>query len=358
MVPVNGGAATQFTHGVGGEANDTPQFSADGKGVVFRSNRGGAWNIWYQGLDGRGATQLTTGPGEDTSPSVARDGTIVFLNSRARTVVVLYELGTGQSKAILSDGGILWGPAFSPDSAEVVYSRGEPDGAWHLWSVAREGGTPRQLTFGKVPEIYGRYSPDGKEIYFSTWGPEPLSIRTVAREGGETRTLEDKAGTSDSYADISPDGKWLVFMRTENKVSHLFVRAADASGEARRLTASPGALPRWSLDGKWIAFSPDRGLAGGAFIVHPDGSGLKRVADRGGWPVWWPGGDKIGLQRIGPDTNAEFVVVTLATGETKVLPGLRFNGINFPFDVSRDGKWLVTTNAQHLSDEIWLLEKK
>jgi len=38
------------------------------------------------------------------------------------------------------------------------------------------------------------------------------------------------------------------------------------------------------------------------------------------------------------------------------LRGLRFNGVNFPCDVSRDGKWLVTTNSQHISDEIWLLE--
>jgi hypothetical protein len=33
-----------------------------------------------------------------------------------------------------------------------------------------------------------------------------------------------------------------------------------------------------------------------------------------------------------------------------------FYGTNFPFDVSRDGRHLVVTNSQHLSDEIWLLE--
>ena len=91
-------------------------------------------------------------------------------------------------------------------------------------------------------------------------------------------------------------------------------------------------------------------------MVHPDGSGLKRVAERGGWPVWWPGSDKLGLQAIRADGNEEYVVVTMATGEAKVLPGLHFDGVNFPFDVSRDGKWLVTTNSQHVSDEIWVLQ--
>jgi Tol biopolymer transport system component len=91
-------------------------------------------------------------------------------------------------------------------------------------------------------------------------------------------------------------------------------------------------------------------------VVHPDGSGLRRVAERGGWPVWWPDGQKIGMQAVGAEGNVEITVVTLATGETKVLGGLRFNGVNYPFDVSRDGKWLVTTNEEHESDEIWLLE--
>jgi hypothetical protein len=59
---------------------------------------------------------------------------------------------------------------------------------------------------------------------------------------------------------------------------------------------------------------------------------------------------------MGSEANGEFTVVTLATGEARVLPGLRLTGTNYPFDVSRDGKWLVTTNEVDESDEIWLLE--
>jgi Tol biopolymer transport system component len=243
LVSVGGKSATQLTHGSAGVASDTPVFSADGRGVVYGSNQGGAWNLWYVEMNGRGARQLTTGPGPDSSPSMARDGAIAFLNSRRRTVLVLYELATGQSKKILSDTAIFWGPAFSPDGAEVAYSRGEPDGSWHLWSVAKEGGSARQLTFGKVPEVYARYSPDGGEIYYNTWGPEPLSIGRVARNGGMARPLDAKVTTSDSYADTSPDGNWLAFARTENKVAHVYVRAADGTGEARKVTAAAGTVP-------------------------------------------------------------------------------------------------------------------
>jgi Tol biopolymer transport system component len=136
----------------------------------------------------------------------------------------------------------------------------------------------------------------------------------------------------------------------------LYIRAVDGNGEARRVGNMEGAMPRWSPDGKWIAFSPDRGYGGGVFVVKPDGSGLKRVAERGGWPVWWPDGEKIGMQTVGPEGDIQITVVNVATGDASVLPGLRFNGTNFPFAVSADGKWLATTNSVDDEDAIWLLE--
>jgi hypothetical protein len=72
--------------------------------------------------------------------------------------------------------------------------------------------------------------------------------------------------------------------------------------------------------------------------------------------VWWPDGEQIGFQVAGQDGNEQIHVLRLKTGETWTLPNLHFVGTNLPFDVSRDGKWLVTTNAKHISDEIWLLD--
>ena len=81
-----------------------------------------------------------------------------------------------------------------------------------------------------------------------------------------------------------------------------------------------------------------------------------RLTKYGEWAVWWPDGQQIGFQIIGPDGNAHIQVFKMKTGELRTITGLQFLGANFPFDISRDGKWLVTTNYQHVSDEIWLLE--
>jgi hypothetical protein len=51
-------------------------------------------------------------------------------------------------------------------------------------------------------------------------------------------------------------------------------------------------------------------------------------------------------------------VVPSTGGSPRPVPGIAFSGSNHPFDISPDGKLLVTTNAIHVSDEIWLLEPR
>ena len=355
-VPAGGGPAKHLTQDVAGVVSDSPVFTPDGRGVIHRSNRGGASNLWWQPLEDNPPVQLTSGPGPDTSPSVARDGTVAFLNSRSRILLVLYQLAKGESTTVLTDQSRLWAPAFSPDAKEIAYSRGEPDGSWHVWIVSSAGGTPHQLTSGKLPEIYPRFASEGASIIFNTWGVEPLSIWRVPRNGGPAKAATSPGVASDAYGDPSPDGRSIVFARTQDKVSHIYIGPIDGSGEAHRVVEGPGTVPRWSPDGQWISFSPDRGFTSGIYIVHPDGTGLQHLTNTGGWAVWWPDGDQIGFQSIGPDGNTQLQVFTRKTGGLRTLPGLHFGGTNFPFDVSRDGKWLVTTDDHHLSDEVWLLE--
>src|SRR5438876_10785818 len=79
-------------------------------------------------------------------------------------------------------------------------------------------------------------------------------------------------------------------------------------------------------------------------------------SETGGWAVWWPDGERIGFQVVGPDGNQQIQVYDMKSGETRTLSNVHFVGTNFPFDISHDGKKLITTNYRHISDEIWLLE--
>ncbi len=333
-------------------SSHSPVFTPDGRALLHSSNRGGATNLWLLPLNGAPPTQITTGPGPDESPSIARDGTIAFINSRSRQGLFVYDMASNKSRELHSHSGYLWAPVFSPDGKDVACSRSEVDGSWHTWIVPVSGGTAERLTSGSVPEIYPHFTADGKWVIYFTWG-HPNRIWKVARRGGVPMPVTPPRNEDDAYGDVSPDGRWLAFARSEGNMTRIYI-APFEGGEARLLTPSPSTVPRWSPDGRRIAFSPGRTYDGGIFVISADGSGEQRLTETGGWPVWAPDGKHIAYQVIGQDRNQQLRLVSVEDPSSNREIDVRFNGSNYPIDLFPQNL-LVTTNSVHLGSEIWTL---
>ena len=355
LVPSDGGGPRAAIHEPATVFSDWPSFTSDGRGLVHASNRGGATNIWWLPLSGGAPVQLTTGAGPDASPSVAQDGTISYINSRWQDTLELHDLKSGSSRTLLTHTPFIWGPAVSPDGGEIAFSRGEVDGSWHTWTIATGDGTLRQLTSAAAGEVYPRYARDGASVYFHTWN-SPRRIGHVQRAGGPATwpSFGDNK-VDEMFADPSPDGKLLAFVRADPDAERIYVAPA-VGGVAHRLTSSRGTVPRWSPDGSTIAFAGERGYAGGIFVIRSDGTGERQLTKEGGWPVWWPDGSQIGYLAAGPGGNNEIRVVSLGGGAMRSLDSVRLVGLNHPFAVFQDGQRVVVGNAVHLSDEIWVIQ--
>ena len=355
LQPASGGGMRRLSRDSPGVFSDDPVFTPDGRGVIHQSNRAGATNLWMQPLDGSAPARLTSGPGPDESATVARDGTIAFVNSRDQRVLFIHDLASGRNRDLVTYSSVIWAPSFSPGGDLVTYSQAEPDGSWHIWSVPASGGAPRRITQGKLPAIYSHFTRDGASLVYHTWSSEPDRVWSAPLAGGPPRPLTLERGEDDAYADVSPDGRFVAFARTEGEKTRVYVMPIEG-GAARLLVDAPSTVPRWSKDGKWIAYSATRSPTGGIFVIGFNGAGLRRLADSGAWPVWWPDGSKIGFLGAGPDGNQQIFAVPCQGGPPQPLASLRFNGVNYPFDVSPDGKTIVTSNTVHLSSEIWKLE--
>jgi serine/threonine protein kinase/Tol biopolymer transport system component len=354
LVPLTGGSPRRLLKDAAGVFSNQPVFTPDGSGIIHQSNRDGATNLWILFLEGNRLVRLTNGPGPDESPSVSRDGAIAFVNTRLRATLIVHDLVTGESRELLTHSSYIWAPAFSPDGSEIAYARAEMDGSWHIWIVPVQGGAARRLTSGMTPEIYPRFTPDGASLIYHTWSAGPDRIWRVPRLGGAAVPLTPLRDNDDSYADISPDGRWLAFARTETDDTRIYISPIDG-GDARRLTGSSSTLPRWSPDGRWIAFSANRGFTAGIFIIGVDGTGVRRLSTTGSWPTWFPDGKRLGYLNLGPDGTQQILTVPFEGGPSRPLPVVRFGGANNPFDISRDGKLLTTSNGTNISSQIWLM---
>lgn len=353
LVPAGGGEPRRVIVDPPEVFSESPAFTRDGLGIVHSSNRGGATNIWFHPLRGGEPVRLTAGAGPDAIPTVADDGTISYINTRWRNSLEVHRLGDGAVRTLATHAPYLWGPVFSPDGAEVAFSRSEVDGTWHIWSVPAAGGTPTRLTDTPDGEVYPRYTRDGRSLFFHTWS-STRRVGVVPRGGGAVKLIsfgERLAG----FPDPAPDGRRIALTLGGEDAERVYIAPAGG-GEPRLLSASAGTVPRWSPDGALIAFAANRGYRGGIFVIGADGRGERRLTEVGGWPAWWPDGRQIGYLVAGPLGNQELHVVPLDGGPSRHLAAIRYRGWNHPFDVSPDGSSIVTTNGVHQSDEIWFLE--
>jgi serine/threonine-protein kinase len=315
------GTLSLVTRDPPGVNNRAPAYTPDGLGIVHSSRRGGATNLWVISTDGGDAVPLTSGSGPDDWPSVARDGTIAYLNARWQMELSVYDLQLETHRPLRRHATLLGTPAFSPDGAAVAFTQLEPDGAWHIWVVSLADGRARQLTEGSPPQIYPHFSADGQSVIYQSWTADSNRIWRVPLAGGPPVALTP-AEENAALADVSPDGTRIAYVRSEG-VEHIYIAPVEG-GESQLLTDSPGTVPQWSPNGRLIAFSRDRGSEGGIFVIAPDGS-------------------------------VQLHVVPLEGGSSRHLSQFEFLPRPVPFDISPDQRLMAVVQGVHLTDEIWVI---
>jgi dipeptidyl aminopeptidase/acylaminoacyl peptidase len=134
---------------------------------------------------------------------------------------------------------------------------------------------------------------------------------------GRAMTIDDLLGVkSVSDPQVSPDGKWVVYVMSEldrstDKSNSDLYLIPTGGGEPKRLTTSTGAdnHPRWSPDGKTIAFVSTRGGSSQVWLLPLAGGEARPLTklpiDVSG-PIWSPTGQTIAFSaKVFPGKSPE-----------------------------------------------------
>ena len=160
------------------------------------------------------------------------------------------------------------------------------------------GQTP--LTHNEAHDFAATWSPNGRQIAFTrTWDDEDFDIYVMDADGGNQRNLTQHPGINGS-ADWSPDGSQIVFTSDRANNFSNFVMNADGTNVRQLTEGWFDVVPKWSPDGKRIAFEAVLGLGHGRqiYVMNADGTNRWQVSE----PIphagmfmmgWSPDGKKI-----------------------------------------------------------------
>ena len=193
-LPVEGGTATRITSG---QAYDMqPRYSADGKQIVFVSDRNGSENLWVANSDGSDPKALTTGEKENyLSPLWAPEANYVLATKRSQLWLYHVDGGSGvQVTGHDDEAPSHMGVALAADPGQLwVNLRGRPEGGFPTGTFEPETHAVTLLDGQSSPRQVGRYQ-----------------IGLLDRESGRVRVrTHELEGAFRPVA--SPDGRWLVY---------------------------------------------------------------------------------------------------------------------------------------------------
>jgi dipeptidyl aminopeptidase/acylaminoacyl peptidase len=184
---------------------------------------------------------------------------------------------------------------------------------------------------------------------------------TQAEDVQRTVALMARIGACSSPS-LSPDGKMLAFVSNLNGIPQIWTMPVGGSFPTLVTgLEDPVGFVSWSPDGAWLAFNvaPGGGFNEQIYIVHPDGTGLRRLTEGGKennfLGDWTHDGRFLTFssnRRSAASTDS--YLLDVATGQMKMVAENRgTGGIN---DVSRDSKYAIVSRLINRGDnDLWLI---
>jgi len=385
IMPAVGGQSIQITNHP--FPDSWPVWSFDGKWISFYSSRSGTSEIWVKMISPDGhpegePIQVSRGlTSMNTFYNWVKDGKIGISLDVGRSNIFVKNLETGEETHLTTILARERNPRWSPDGRQIAFiSRREGE---NLWIIPAGGGEDRKITTNVPNPNENRYItrpswlPDGKKLIFGGfYGYSNRGIWMVPVEGGMPQKMEFNFDTWIESCDVSPDGAYIAFdymgakegnpikgSRTFGKDIYVIPFKGGAPQRITRIekTGLCFRLPRWSPDGKRLAFlsidwfADHEGKESEEIWVceFPDGEPrtiTKKMKGNLTHLSWSPDGKTIVFSKL-ENNKEQIFAVPSDGGEIKKL-----NIEGFSPDFSPDGKKIAFGRRLPGKVEYWLVE--
>jgi Tol biopolymer transport system component len=192
----------------------------------------------------------------------------------------ILDVARGVASRLTTDPADERDPVWSPDSKEIVFSS-DASGDQNLLRTSLLGSQPPVPLPGGVGQtpvkrdIAESWIREGNTLVFMIWGTAAdRTLQAMSLDGsGPPEVLSKDQFASDEHH-VSPDGRWLAYISQESGHFEVYVEPFRRPGEKVRVSPNGGGQPRWRADGKEIFYlTPDGRLM--AASVREAATGLE-----------------------------------------------------------------------------------
>ena len=201
-----------------------PQVSPDGKRVAVAIQSGKNFDIWVYDTQRNTSTRLTFG-GSNRSPVWSPDGRRIAYSTafgpgdntaRKSRVLIIEADGGGVPKAFPLNADRNYVNCWSRDGSTLIVTVPQEGMGWDLWAVPVNG--------DRAPWAF-------------------LSTNF-----------------DESFASLSPDGKWIAYISNETGTAQVYVRPFPRGEGKWQMSTDAATRPEWSADGRTLYYSTQRAI--------------------------------------------------------------------------------------------------
>ena len=357
VIPRSGGTPQRMTFAPA--LGSAPVWSADGRRIIYSSQRGGSRTLWAVDVDDRTASALLVGSGDDDFPDISADGKhVIYVNSRERYTLLASDPARGTERVLHESRLPLFGPELSPNGDSIAMFGFARDGGVQLFTMPTRGGPLTAITSDPLAtHAMPRWSADGKSLFFyrTAAGTDFSSVRSA---GGAIEPIV--AGwdwTRAHAASVSPDGTSVAYSRLTGLAPvQTLIRDLGSGGE--RTFHATLEYPRWSADGRWLIGSRfvDQRFPGDVAICPLSGHHCRILAAGARLPRWSVDGSEVYFVRgFGRSQDLFSIPADGSGGEQKRMRMAALDPLGPFYDVTADGGIVWIRHAKEQAD-IWMLE--
>jgi serine/threonine protein kinase/Tol biopolymer transport system component len=315
--------------------DEAAAWSPDGQQLIYAINK----EFHIARSDGTEVRELATAPDNPQFLRWSPDGSKVRFSledEKVRGRFSLWEvlLNGGAPRPLLSG----WNAAFSaccgnwsPDGNYFVFPASDPESS-NIWALHEHPGLhwggrdPVEVVTGPMQAVAPVFSADGRRLFVNGFQNRREFLRYDLESGQLSPELRGISGMELEY---SKDGKWVTYL---SLLDRSVWRSASDGSHRLQLTSKPlrAGSPRWSPDGKQIAFTggpantPNR-----IYVVPFEGGTARQITHGEAGPAgdadfsWSADGASLVLGSAGQPAAGEtqFHRLDLKTGEVSAVPG-------------------------------------